>query len=30
MDVVHAIETTPTRSDRPITPVKMIKVTVHE
>jgi cyclophilin family peptidyl-prolyl cis-trans isomerase len=30
MDVVHAIEKTPTRSDRPITPVKMIKVTVHE
>jgi cyclophilin family peptidyl-prolyl cis-trans isomerase len=30
MDVVHAIETTPTRSDRPITPVTMIKVTVHE
>lgn len=30
MDIVHAIEKTPTRSDRPITPVKMIKVTVHE
>jgi cyclophilin family peptidyl-prolyl cis-trans isomerase len=30
MDVVHTIEKTPTRSDRPITPVKMIKVTVHE
>lgn len=30
MDVVHKIEKTPTRSDRPITPVKMIKVTVHE
>jgi cyclophilin family peptidyl-prolyl cis-trans isomerase len=30
MDVVHAIEKTPTRSDRPITPVKMVKVTVHE
>jgi cyclophilin family peptidyl-prolyl cis-trans isomerase len=29
MEVVHAIEKTPTRSDRPITPVKMIKVTVH-
>jgi cyclophilin family peptidyl-prolyl cis-trans isomerase len=31
MDVVHAIEKTPTDSnDRPKTPVKMIKVTVNE
>jgi cyclophilin family peptidyl-prolyl cis-trans isomerase len=30
MDVVQQIEKTPTRSDRPITPVKMISVTVHE
>jgi cyclophilin family peptidyl-prolyl cis-trans isomerase len=30
MDVVHKIESTPTRNDRPNTPVKMIKVTVHE
>jgi cyclophilin family peptidyl-prolyl cis-trans isomerase len=30
MDIVHAIEKTPTRNDRPNTPVKMIKVTVHE
>lgn len=31
MDVVHEIESTPTdRNDRPRTPVKMIKVTVHE
>lgn len=31
MDVVHAIEKTPTDgNDRPKTPVKMIKVTVHE
>ena len=31
MDVVHAIEKTPTdQNDRPKTPVKMIKVTVHE
>lgn len=31
MDVVRKIEHTPTRDqDRPVTPVKMIKVTVHE
>jgi cyclophilin family peptidyl-prolyl cis-trans isomerase len=30
MDVVNQIERTPTRNDRPITPVKMIKITVHE
>ena len=31
MDVVKAIETTPTgRADRPVTPVKMIKVTISE
>ncbi len=31
MDVVKKIETTPTsRGDRPVTPVKMIKVTVNE
>ena len=30
MDVVKAIETTPTSSDRPTTPVKMISVTVAE
>lgn len=31
MDVVHAIEKTPTdANDRPKTPVQMIKVTVHE
>ena len=31
MDVVHQIESTQTdRRDRPVTPVKMIKVTVHE
>jgi cyclophilin family peptidyl-prolyl cis-trans isomerase len=32
MDVVKKIETTPTSKpgDRPVTPVKMIKVTVHE
>jgi cyclophilin family peptidyl-prolyl cis-trans isomerase len=31
MDVVHKIEQTPTdRNDRPITPVQMIRVTVHE
>ena len=31
MDVLKAIETTPTGSgDRPKTPVKMIKVTIHE
>jgi cyclophilin family peptidyl-prolyl cis-trans isomerase len=28
MDVIKKIETTPTREDRPLTPVKMIKVTV--
>jgi len=30
MDVVNKIGKTPTKSDRPITPVKMIKVTVQE
>ena len=30
MDVVKKIETTKTRDDRPVTPVKMIKVTVHD
>ncbi len=30
MDVVKKIESTPTSSDRPKTPVKMNKVTVHE
>ena len=31
MDVIKAIETTPTGAgDRPITPVQMIKVTVHD
>ena len=31
MDVIKAIETTPTGAgDRPVTPVQMIKVTVHE
>ena len=31
MDVIKAIETTPTGAgDRPITPVKMVKVTVHD
>ena len=31
MDVVKAIETTPTGAgDRPVTPVKMIKITVHD
>lgn len=31
MDVIKKIETTPTaRGDRPVTPVQMIKVTVHE
>lgn len=31
MDVVHAIEKTPTdANDRPKTPVQMVKVTVHE
>ncbi len=31
MDVIKKIETTPTGAgDRPVTPVKMIKVTVHE
>ena len=30
MDVVTKIEQTPTRNDRPTTPVKMIKITVHE
>jgi cyclophilin family peptidyl-prolyl cis-trans isomerase len=28
MDVIKKIETTPTRDDRPLTPVKMIKVTI--
>jgi cyclophilin family peptidyl-prolyl cis-trans isomerase len=31
MDIVHKIEKTPTdRNDRPKTPVKMVRVTVHE
>jgi cyclophilin family peptidyl-prolyl cis-trans isomerase len=30
MDIVKAIETTPTSNDRPKTPVKMIKVTINE
>ncbi len=30
MDVVTAIENTPTKNDRPTTPVQMIKITVHE
>ena len=31
MDVIKAIETTATGpGDRPVTPVKMVKVTVHE
>jgi cyclophilin family peptidyl-prolyl cis-trans isomerase len=30
MDVVQKIEGTPTRNDRPTTPVKMIKVTINE
>jgi hypothetical protein len=31
MDVVQKIEKTPTSAqDRPVTPVKMIKVTIHE
>ena len=30
MDVVKKIETTPTASDRPKTPVKMVKVTIKE
>jgi cyclophilin family peptidyl-prolyl cis-trans isomerase len=30
MDIVHKIERTPTDDDRPRTPVKMIKVTIHE
>ena len=31
MDVIKAIETTPTGAgDRPVTPVQMVKVTVHE
>jgi cyclophilin family peptidyl-prolyl cis-trans isomerase len=30
MDVVHAIERAPTRNDRPSTPIKMVKITVHE
>jgi cyclophilin family peptidyl-prolyl cis-trans isomerase len=30
MDVVNKIGKTPTRNDRPVTPVKMIKITVEE
>jgi hypothetical protein len=31
MDVIKKIESTPTGAgDRPVTPVQMIKVTVHE
>ena len=30
MDVVKKIETAPTKSDRPTTPIKMVKVTVNE
>ena len=30
MDVVNQIERAPTRNDRPTTPIKMIKITVHE
>ncbi len=30
MDVVNKISTTPTKQDRPVTPVQMIKVTVQE
>lgn len=30
MDVVNQIGKTPTRSDRPVTPVQMIKITVQE
>ena len=29
MDVVQKIENTPTRQDRPVTPVKMNKITIH-
>jgi hypothetical protein len=30
MDVVNKISTAPTASDRPKTPIKMIKVTIQE
>ena len=30
MDVVQKIEQTPTRSDRPVTPVQMVSVTIQQ